>query len=272
MIFDCTTFYNANLLFQTRFEILKDYVDYFVVCEASRDHTGNTKKLNFDQEFYNKNKDRIIYIKVLDLPIVKLKGKKDYKILSLQMERLFEGIKFAKDDDLIILSDEDEIPNPQNIFEFKSQKYKYGIFMQNMYYYKINLMDTQNGNGNWPGSRICKKKNLKSFFKFRLLKVKNLQYPFWRFDKEKSIQLINNGGWHFSYLMSPSEILNKIKSMAHTEFNKVKFANIENIESNIKNGLDLFDRKIPFKKVLIDETYPKYIRDNVQLYKDWILN
>ena len=49
-------------------------------------------------------------------------------------------------------------------------------------------------------------KNLKSFFKLRLLKLKNLNYPFWRIDKEKSIELIKKGGWHFTYLMKPKEI------------------------------------------------------------------
>ena len=101
------------------------------------------------------------------------------------MENLFRGIKKADDNDLIIFSDEDEIPNPKNIEKFQKDKFKFGIFLQNMYYYKFNIMNINEGNGNWPGSRLCLKKNLKSFFKFRLLKIKNLKYPFWRIDKEK---------------------------------------------------------------------------------------
>lgn len=270
-IFDCTTFYNANLLFQTRFEILKNFVDYFVVCEASKDHTGNEKPFNFDLDFLKKNNDRIIYIQVNDLPNIKLKGKKDYKLLRLQMENLFRGIKDANDEDVIIFSDEDEIPNPEKIEKFDFNSYKFGIFMQNMYYYKINLLCLDGGNNNWPGSRICKKKNLKSFFKFRILKVKNLEYPFWRLDKEKSIQLIEGGGWHFSYMMSPEDILKKIESMAHTEFNKEKFKDISTIKKNIENGIDPFQRNLRFKKVAIDSTYPKYIRSNLNKFNNWIL-
>lgn len=270
-IFDCTTFYNANFLFQTRFEILKDIVDYFVVCEANKDHTGHDKNFNFDQNFLKKNKDKIIYIKVEDLPSVKLKGKKDYKLLSIQMEKLFKGIKGADDNDLIIFSDEDEIPNPETIKNFDYENFKFGIFMQNMYYYKINILSVDEGNGNWPGSRISKKKFLKSFFKFRLLKLKNLKYPFWRIDKEKSIQLIMNGGWHFTYLMSPLEIIEKIKSMAHTELNKEKFRDISSIKNKIKNLEDPFERNLRLKKVDIDNTYPEYIRKNIQKFKNWIL-
>ena len=97
-IYDCTTFHKANLLFETRFNILKDYVDYFVVCEANKDHIGNPKDFNFNKKLLDKYSDKIIYIKVEDLPKIKLKGKKDYGLLKIQMENLFKGIKFANDE------------------------------------------------------------------------------------------------------------------------------------------------------------------------------
>ena len=131
-IYDCITFYQANLLFQIRFEILKDIVDYFVVCEANKTHTGLDKKFNFQPKIPEKYKKKIIYIKVTDLPNIKIKGKKDYKLLSLQMEYLFKGINSAKPNDLIIFSDEDEIPNPKSVNNFNFNKYKFGIFLQNM--------------------------------------------------------------------------------------------------------------------------------------------
>lgn len=233
-IYDCITFYQANMLFQLRFEVLKDVVDYFVICEANKTHTGLKKKFNFNPKIPDKYKEKIIYIKVKDLPNINIKGKKDYKLLRLQMENLFKGIKFAKPDDLIVFSDEDEIPNPQLINTFNFQKYKFGIFLQNMYYYKLNIINVNEGNGNWAGPRICQRKNLKSFFKLRLLKTKNLYYPFWRIDKERNIQLIKNGGWHFTYLITPKEISNKIKNMAHTEFNKNEFKDILNIKKKLK--------------------------------------
>ena len=270
-VYDCITFYQANMLFQLRFEILKDVVDYFVICEANKSHTGLKKEFNFNPKIPEKYKDKIIYIKVTDLPDIKIKGKKDYKLLSLQMENLFKGIRSANQNDLIIFSDEDEIPNPNIINSFNYKKYKFGIFLQNMYYYKLNIMNTDEGNGNWAGSRICQKKNLKSFFKLRLLKIKNLEYPFWRFDKEKSIELIKSGGWHFTYLMKPKEISKKIEDMAHTEFNKEKFKDINSIENNIKNLKDPFNRDLNLKKTEIDETYPEFIQKNKEQYQEWIL-
>ena len=178
-IYDCTTFYQGNLLFETRYKILKDYVDYFVVCEANKDHVGGKKPFNFNKSFLKKYSKKLIYIKVNNLPNIRLKGKKDYGILKIQMENIFRGIKNANDNDLIIFSDEDEIPNPKSIKNFKKEKFKFGIFLQNMYYFKLNIQNFDEGKGNWPGSRICKKKYLKSFFKLRLLKTKNINYPFW---------------------------------------------------------------------------------------------
>jgi len=271
-IFDCTTFYNANMLFDLRYHSLKNYVDYFVVCEANKTHTGQYKGYNFDKHFMSKYGEKIIYIQVDDLPEIKIKGKKDYQLLKIQMENLFRGITKAQDNDLIIFSDEDEIPNPSSISNFKKNDYKFGLFLQNMYYYKLNILGLDEGNGNWAGSRICKKKHLKSFFNFRILKEKNINYPSWRIDKEKSIQLIQNGGWHFTYLMTPDEISKKIENMSHTEFNKEKFKNIDKIRENINNLIDPFDRNLRLKKVNIDDTYPEYLIKNIEKYKDWILN
>ena len=116
-----------------------------------------------------------------------------------------------------------------------------------------------------------KKKNLKSFFKLRTLKTKNINYPFWRIDKEKNIQLIKNGGWHFTYLMKPNEISQKIKSMAHTEFNREEFVDTEKIKIKIEKLQDPFDRNLKLKKVKIDENYPEYIKNNIKIFKNWIL-
>ena len=270
-IFDCITFYKANMLFEMRFHILQKYVDFFVVCEASKSHTGEQKGYNFNLNFLNKYKDRIIYLKLDGLPKIEIKEKKHYGLLKIQMEHLFKGIKSANPDDLIIFSDEDEIPNPNSIENFKCNERKFGLFLQNMYYYKLNILGLDEGNGNWAGSRICKKKYLKSFFKFKLLKKKNINYPFWRIDKEKNVQLIKNGGWHFTYLMKPEEIARKINNMAHTEFNKDSFKDIKKIQYNIDNLIDPFGRNFKLKRVEIDNNYPEHIKKNLILYKDWIL-
>ena len=225
-IFDCTTFYQSNVLFELRFHTLKNIVDHFVICESNLTHSRKRKKFLFNYKKWKKYKDKIIYIKLTDIP----KNLNDHALLQFQAEQINRGLVNASDNDLIIYSDEDEIVNPKILKTFLYNKFKYGIFLQNSYNYKFNIQNKTEGHGNWPGSRICQKKNLISFTKLKLLKIKNLKYPFWRFDKEKSIQLINDGGWHFTYLMSPKLIHKKIKNSAHSELNKSKYFNINNIK------------------------------------------
>ena len=100
---------------------------------------------------------------------------------------------------------------------------------------------------------------------------KNLKYGFWRIDKERNLQIIKNGGWHFSYLLTPTEIQRKIKTFAHTEFNKNKFTSLSNIKKRIKNFKDLFDRESKFEKVKIDQKYPNYILKNRKRFSNWIV-
>ena len=286
-IFDCITFFKSNLLFEIRFHTLKNYVDYFVICEGTKTHNGNLKKLNFDLNKWNKYKDKIIYIIDDNMPNFVISNKKKttlfkpkrfdddrWLLVRHQMERLHDGIKLANKNDFIIFSDEDEIPNPNKINSFNFDKYKYGIFMQNLYYYKLNLQNTTEWNGFWPGSRICQKKNLKSFFDFRILDPSNAKKNFWRsIFKEKSIETIYNGGWHFTYLMNENEISEKIRSSAHIEFNSQEYHNVDNIKKRIKYFLDPFERdnNNRLKKVEIDKTYPEYIKDNILKYKEWIV-
>lgn len=265
-IFDCITFFEESRQADLRFNILNDYVDYFVICEGSFDHKGKNKKINFNINNYTKFKEKIIHIICPKFPIKinpweRQAYQRDYILLKLEM---------AKDNDLILFSDPDEIPNPEKLKKLNLKK-KYLIFLQNLYYYKINLQDINLGN-NWEGTRGCLKKNLHSinYLRQKVLK-KNLKYKFWRLDKEKNIQIINNGGWHFSYLLTPKEIQRKIKTFAHTEYNKKIYTDINTIKSKIKNKIDLFGRKTFFDKVELDKNFPEYIYKNRKKLKNWII-
>ena len=142
--------------------------------------------------------------------------------------------------------------------------------MQNCYNYKFNLFNKYESP--WEGTRVCKKKNLKSIDYLRQKIVsKNLNYKFWRFDKEKSIQLFNIGGWHFNNIAKPKYISQKLKTFAHTEFANEKFSSINIIEKKIQNQVDLFERGHTYKKVELDESFPSYLIKNKSYYKDFIL-
>ena len=267
-IFDCFQFFDEDHILDLRLNILNEFVDFFVIVESTTNHQGNLKKLNFDSNKFQKFQKKIIYITVDDTPENIKTPHEGGESLVEQHQRnsLMKELKNCHDNDLVILSDVDEIPDLNKLPVF-DKKNKYAVFSQKMFNYKINLFNETESN--WHGSKICLKKNIKSPQWLRNLKFK--KYPFWRIDKIRNLQIIENGGWHFAYLKSSEDILKKIKSSAHGEFNKVDFANQESIEKKIKMGKDIFDRKISYKKVEIDNSFPKYIIENKKKFKDWII-
>ena len=268
-IYDCFQFFNEEHILDLRLNILNEFVDFFVIVESTVNHQGINKKLNFHLSKFEKFKKKIIYIIVDDTPenIKKTHQGGESLVEQHQRNALMRGLKNAKNDDLIILSDVDEIPNLNKLNLFDKKNKKYAVFSQRMFSYKINLLnETEN---NWHGSKICLKKNFTSPQWLRNLKFK--KYPFWRIDKPRNLQIIKNGGWHFSYLQSPKNISTKIKSFAHGEFNKIDFTNQESIKEKINLGRDIFNRKISYKKVEIDNTFPKYIIENKEKFKEWII-
>ena len=103
-----------------------------------------------------------------------------------------------------------------------------------------------------------------------LRNLKFKKYPFWRIDKQKNLQIIDNGGWHFAYLQDVKNISKKIKSFAHGEFNKAEIVSEKNIELKINQGEDVLGRGYKIKKIEIDSSYPKYIINNKDKLKNWI--
>ncbi len=266
-IFDCFQYFNEDHIADIRFNILNEFVDKFVVVESTVDHQGKSKGLNFDINKYKKFKNKINYIVVDDTPENIKKPHEGGESLVEQYQRnsIMKGLKEADDNDLIILSDVDEIPNLNKLKEY--DKKKYAVFSQKMFMYKLNFLNLNENN--WHGSKICLKKNFKSAQWLRNLKFK--EYPFWRIDKIRNLQIIKNGGWHFAYLQTPENISKKIKSFAHGEFNKSDNTNEDSIGLKIEKGQDIFKRGHNLKKIDIDSSFPKYILENKDKLKKWIV-
>ena len=87
----------------------------------------------------------------------------------------------------------------------------------------------------------------------------------------KNIQIINDGGWHFNYLLKVEEIAKKFKSLAETSWDKEEFFNENNIREKINQKKDLFNRGHIFERVEIDKSYPKYLQENKKRYHEWII-
>jgi beta-1,4-mannosyl-glycoprotein beta-1,4-N-acetylglucosaminyltransferase len=264
-IVDCITFFDNNFMFNLRYNILKDYVDHFVVCESKFNHKGIEKNKNFvwEKEF---DKKKIKYV-FLEEPFPK--NNDPWENQAIQREYLLKSTNFADKEDYIFFSDPDEIPDPKLLVNFELKK-KYGIFLQDCFNYKFNLFNQYESP--WEGTRVAKKKNLDSIdFMRQEIRSKNLKYSFLRFDKERNIETFKKGGWHFNNLMSPENISLKLKTFAHTEFMGKEFSSPKVIKDKINRKIDLFDRGHNYQYKRIDETFPEYLIKNIHMFKDWII-
>ena len=267
-IFDCFMYYNEDVILDLRLNYLNQFIDKFIIIESTFNHRGQRKELNFNINNFSKFKDKIKYY-VLDKQPPNIEEIKDndtdkeksrkyilngYRRDHYQRNHISNGISEVDENDIIIVSDIDEIPNLKKI-DIYNIKHNLIFFNQRMCYYKFNLFQK---NYDWVGSRACKKKNLISPQWLRDVKPKN--YPKWRIDtyfsklKYTNIILVNEGGWHFSYLNTPELIEQKLKSYTHHREYDLNPIGIENIEKRIKNR-NLFiifhqiKEKINFQKV-----------------------
>ena len=293
-IFDCFMYFDENIVLDLRLNTLDKHVDYFVIVESNFTHKGDRRDLKFDYKNFSKFKDKIIYLiydkEPMQLEIIDEEdshGEKNRKYIFNAIYRenghrnfISKGLKIAGDDDLILISDVDEIPNLRNI-DLKNFKEKLIFFNQEMFYYKFNL---KLPNYNWVGTKSCKKKYLKSPQWLR--NIKDKKYPFYRLDtffsktKYSDIKFINEGGWHFTNIKTAGEIRHKLKSYLHHREFDVNPLSINEIDSLIKNQQAIYDLKVDKKVQKIGhgnklekcdlKKLPSYINNNLEKFKDWI--
>ena len=77
--------------------------------------------------------------------------------------------------------------------------------------------------------------------------------------------------FHFSFLKEPRRISEKIKGYSHQEYNQPEFTDEKKIEERIKNRVDIFERNLKYERIDLDNTFPKYILENLDKYKNWII-
>ncbi len=287
-IIDCTTYYSEDLMLDVRFNILNEYVDKFIITESKFSHSGEKKTLNFNINDFPKFKDKIEYLVIENEPdgINSSDNTSSTKRLNslLRIEQSYNfmmgAIEDASDDDLICLSDNDEIPNFNSKY-FKQSKSDIYIFKQLFFYYKFNLLYDLMP---WYGTKACKKKKLLSFSWLRNLK--NRKYPFWRFDtffskaKYTNLEIIEDGGWHFTNLKTAEEIFIKLSNFGHHNEFDDSGVTIKDIQACIDNRIVNYNHQADmteknkynanYKLNLVDDKkLPDYLLKHKEKYKDW---
>lgn len=275
MVYDCFQFFNELDILKLRMHVLNDIVDKFVVSESTVTFSGDPKPLYFaeNKEMFAEFQDKIIHKVVDDTPMDTSAFLRD----SHQKCAVARGLAEAKDDDIVIFSDVDEIPNPEAVkkvlADFDGSKI-YALAQRNFYCY----LDMEETTGNllsitgefegftgkdrrWLGTKICRYDMLKKYTTEQLR------------DKEQKPLMIRvpEGGWHFSYMGGGRDesvadrVKYKIKSAAHQEYNNR--ATLSKVKKNIKNHQDILGRESNFEIVPVDESYPAYLREHLEEYR-----
>ena len=292
-IFDCTLFYDEHMILEIRLNMLNKYVDKFIISESKYTHSGAKKKLNFNIKRFSEFKNKIIYIPIENEPSDLIYEKKDnglfekaanrrinsVKRIAYQRNKLMEGLAEANDYDFVFYSDNDEIPNFLN-FDFEKNKNKIVMFKQKLFYYKFNLFCDL---VDWFGTKGCIKKNLVSFEWLRQLKTK--KYPFYRIDtffsktKYTNVKIIDDGGWHFTRILSPEDIHSKELNAEHHDEYRLSNKDVPLIKDLIKRKMINYDfnaKSTDYKfskefklKTLPLNDMPLYLQENAQKYSEW---
>ena len=287
-IIDTTTYFEEKLMMNLRFNILNSYVDHFVVCEARFTHSGKNKDINFKKTDYPNFVNKITHLIIDKEPndIIKKEKLEPQELrfnsiarIRAQRDYIMEALNDYSPEDYLIYSDNDEIPNLE-FFDFNKNKDKIILFKQKLFYYKFNLLMP---NVDWYGSKACKIKDLKSIDILRA--IKNKKYNIFRFDtsfsnlKHKSVNIIDNGGWHFSNLKNIKELERKyLNDENHAEYEALGHS-IVKIKDNLKNKTIDYDHsakkdsKSRFNSTKLVTTdiskLPKFIQINKEKYFDW---
>jgi len=287
-------FFDEEMLLDLRLNIMDKYVDKFVITEATYMHSGKPKKLIFDINKYSKFKDKIIYIVVDNSPndILKIHEndgidiKESKKTQNASKRELYqigktqEGLIHANPDDIIIVSDVDEIPNLEKI-DFNKVNSKLIFFKQKMFYYKLNLFYKSIP---WYGSKACKKKYFLSPQWLR--SIKNKKYPLWRLDtffsknKYTNIHYVDDGGWHFTNIKKPEDLEKKLSNFLHHVDFEQSGLGLKDLKKFIKEKKVMYDHSIDKKgnkwgegeklqTISINEM-PNYIKENFKKYESWL--
>lgn len=269
-IYDCFLFFNELDLLDLRLNLLNDIVDKFVIVESSVTFSGKPKKLYFQENksLFKDFEDKIIHIiidntpndfynlKYIENPVDKKdillnkiikhvnestgwsRHEKQWGRETFQRESIIMGLGDCSDDDLIMLSDLDEFPNPIE-FKLNIENFNTGVvdFRQKMSFYYVNFLKEEN----WSGSKLTNWYTLKnnSLNLIRQNKLTN--------------KVVINGGWHLSFMGGENRIKDKIDAYAHQEFNNDYIKN--NIINNINNKTDLFFRGGNFQEINLEKEH-----------------
>ena len=264
-VFDAFTFYNELDLLEIRLATLNDVVDYFVLVEATKTFQKSDKPLYFSESSarFSKYLHKIIHVVVDDMP----DSDDPFVLEAYQRNAIARGLTLCNKHDRIIISDVDEIPRPEKV-KLASAQQGIKAFRQKLYYYYVNCECVELNN--LPYSVMCSYGYIVTPQDLRQLLVETDCAVMTGNPIDERIELIEDAGWHFSYLGGVAEIINKIKAFSHVEYNEEKYLSERDIEYALTSGADLFGRDYHFNYVKLDDSFPLFLRNNISRFSHLI--
>lgn len=258
-IIDCFTFFNELDLLEIRLNVLDPYVDHFVIVESNKTFQKQPKPFYFEENRWRFEKflHKIAYVKQTEHS---LEGTA-FDMEKEQRNWISMGVASLRPspDDIVLIGDLDEIPDPSRFIEIDATKRN--RFCQKLYYYYLNCYDTHVGAPGCNNSTVAVPYSMAKEMIPHTLRCDHAIFD---------TNIIENGGWHFSYLGGVDKVVEKIKAFGHEELNTPYYTDRDRLSAAIDANIDIYDRPTVFQIVEIDESYPEYIRQNTDRYKHLI--
>lgn len=265
-VFDCFTFFNELDLLEFRLKFLDEFVDHFVIAESNLTYNGKPKPYHFDEakERFKEWEHKIIYIRLKQgTEGLSFENSNSYNPESAafkmeygQRNALMQAAEKMNDDDLVLVSDIDEIPDPVALKKLDHTRLPVAFSMLFHYYY----MNCQNMGESrwWNGCIAVTGRQFKDITPQGLRNNRDV-YP-----------SVAAAGWHFSFLGGASEISRKIRSYSHTEYNKEEFFDEKHIEDSILKGTDVLKREGVVFKFMPLSYYPARLQHFMKMYPGFL--
>ena len=246
--YDCFP-YDGEEILDLRLKVLYDYVDYFVIGESNIAFSGDKKDFKFDIKKYKWAEKKIRYFKFYQQDFVNCQNSWDRERASRNLLKI--GLFDIQDCDRVLISDCDEIFDPVNlqppikntIFVYDHAKY--------LFYGDYSCLNN-------PVWRHAVSFNGSLVNKFQLYDIRHI----WKFFENKknntfiefNLKVIQNGGWHFSYLGERKMIFDKIAKFPDDFISSALDAKYlvflkKNLEKMILKGIDIYYRPNIWGKV-----------------------
>lgn len=280
MVYDCFIFFNELDLLEIRLHELNDVVDKFVLIEANKTFQNNEKPYYFEEnkQRFSRFLDKIIHVKLDSYPlfIPLINPFTPWKLEFFQRNSIIKGLKNCNPDDVILISDVDEIPKAKvlkqmlangvnQIYGLKMDMFMYFLNNQLVYDGGSSMTKEQSKDGIWHCTAVLP-------FKLLTKKPNKIRRIIMRTRRRGEVyKIVPNAGWHFTYLGGVKNIIRKLEAFSHTEYNNDTFKSQEKIAEYITTGKDLFGRDMQFEMLETYESLPEFVQNNIDnpVYKEY---